>query len=107
MPFGDIARRPVNAVDVAQQELAQRARWRVAAGWPGELGFGGVRREIGRDEDHELALLALVVVAAEERAKHGQVLDAGHALDALARLVRQQAGHRQRAAAWQLERGLG
>ncbi len=80
---------------------------RVAAVGPGKLAARRVRGHVGRDENDELALAPAVVVAAEQRAQHGNVLEARHAFHALARLVRQQARHGQRAAARQLQGGLG
>ena len=49
----------------------------------------------------------MIVAAAEQRAEDRQVLEAGEAVDVLARVLGEQAGERQRAARRQLDRRVG
>ena len=66
-----------------------------------------MRSDVWRHQDHQFGFAPAVIIGAEQRAEYGQVFHHGHAFDALACFFREQACHGQRAAAGQLERGLG
>jgi hypothetical protein len=62
---------------------------------------------VRRHEDHQLGLAVDVVAAAEQRAEHRQLRQAGQAVDRLLGLFLNQAGHRHRTARWNFQRGFG
>ena len=62
---------------------------------------------IRRDQHDELGFVLQIVAAAEKRAKDRQALQSGITAQRLLRLIGEEAGHDQRAAARQLDHGLG
>ena len=63
--------RAVNAVDAAEEIARRVARRREAIVGPGKRRARHRLDEIGRDDDHELRLVALIVAAAEQCTEDG------------------------------------
>src|SRR5581483_9491952 len=97
----------VDPVEVTQEVRLEVGGRREAVVRPRQLLAGGGTNHVGRDDDDELGLLLDEIAAAEQRANHRHVLEAGEAVDVLPGGVGDEAGERQRATGGQLDGGLG